>query len=51
MMNSKANVRPYNAQVLVGNWFEDRVMEEVRKSSVDYLLYSSHRLGSIKRFS
>ncbi len=29
MMNSRANVRPYNAQVLIGNWYEDRVMEEV----------------------
>jgi hypothetical protein len=29
MMNSRANVRPYNAQVLVGNWHEDRVLEEV----------------------
>jgi hypothetical protein len=28
MMNSRANVRPYNAQVLIGNWYEDRVMEE-----------------------
>lgn len=29
MMNSRANVRPYNAHVLVGNWHEDRVMEDV----------------------
>lgn len=29
MMNSRANVRPFNAHVLIGNWFEDRVMEEV----------------------
>lgn len=29
MMNSKANVRPYNPHVLIGNWHEDRVMEEV----------------------
>ena len=29
MMNSRANVRPYNAQVLIGNWQEDRVLEEV----------------------
>lgn len=28
-MNSRANVRPYNAQVLIGNWHEDRVMEQV----------------------
>lgn len=29
-MNSRADVRPFNAHVLVGNWYEDRVMEEVR---------------------
>ena len=29
MMNSRANVRPYNPQCLIGNWYEDRVMEEV----------------------
>jgi len=29
MMNSRANLRPYNAHVLIGNWYEDRVMEEV----------------------
>ncbi|CAF0833383.1 unnamed protein product [Adineta ricciae] len=28
MMNSRANVRPYNPQCLIGNWYEDRVMEE-----------------------
>ncbi|CAF3762370.1 unnamed protein product [Adineta steineri] len=28
MMNSRANVRPYNPHVLIGNWLEDRVMEE-----------------------
>ncbi|CAF0929509.1 unnamed protein product [Rotaria sordida] len=28
MMNSRANIRPYNPHVLVGNWYEDRVMEE-----------------------
>ncbi len=32
MMNSRANVRPFNAQVLIGNWYEDRVMEEVCKN-------------------
>lgn len=31
-MSGRVNVRPYNAQVLVGNWFEDRVMEEVNIS-------------------
>ena len=29
MMNSRANVRPFNAHVLIGNWYEDRVMEQV----------------------
>ncbi|CAF1021657.1 unnamed protein product [Rotaria magnacalcarata] len=28
MMNSRANSRPYNPHVLIGNWHEDRVMEE-----------------------
>ena len=28
-MNNRANVRPYNPHVLIGNWYEDRVMEEV----------------------
>ena len=28
-MNSRGTIRPYNAHVLVGNWYEDRVMEEV----------------------
>ncbi|CAF0828358.1 unnamed protein product [Didymodactylos carnosus] len=28
MMGSRANVRPFNAHVLIGNWYEDRVMEE-----------------------
>jgi hypothetical protein len=50
MMNSRANVRPYNAQVLIGNWFEDRVMEEVR-NSIDHLALLLNHLGSIKRFS
>jgi hypothetical protein len=39
MMNSRANVRPYNAQVLIGNWFEDRVMEEVEIRSIILLYY------------
>ena len=29
MMNSRSNVRPYDAHVLIGNWYEDRVLEEV----------------------
>ena len=28
-MDNRANVRPYNPHVLIGNWYEDRVMEEV----------------------
>ncbi len=28
-MNSRANVQPYNPRVLMGNWYEDRIMEEV----------------------
>lgn len=28
-MNGRANVRPYNAHVLIGNWYEDRTMEQV----------------------
>lgn len=28
-MNSRAGVRPYNAHVLIGNWYEDRTMEQV----------------------
>lgn len=36
-MNSRADVRPYNPHVLIGNWYEDRVMEEVNSDDDDDL--------------
>lgn len=38
-MNSKASTRPYNAHVLVGNWLEDRVMEEVRLFLISFFFF------------
>lgn len=51
MMNSRANVRPYNAQVLIGNWYEDRVMEQVHTSFFFIIHRKSlvnHHLGSVE---
>lgn len=39
MMNSRAGVRPFDAHVLIGNWYEDRMMEEV-KLVFFYLFFS-----------
>lgn len=55
MMNSRANVRPYNAQVLIGNWLEDRVMEEevlkdfLSKRSTGQL--ASQKMTEVERMS
>ncbi|CAF1315388.1 unnamed protein product [Rotaria magnacalcarata] len=55
MMHSRANIRPYNAQVLVGNWYEDRVMEEevltdfLEKRSTGQL--SSQKMSEVERMS
>ncbi len=27
-------IRPFNAHVLIGNWYEDRVLEEVQKKNL-----------------
>jgi len=55
MMNSRANVRPYNAQVLIGNWFEDRVMEEeVLKDFLDKRYtgqLASQKMTEVERMS
>ncbi len=55
MMNSRANVRPYNAQVLLGNWYEDRVMEEeVLKDFLDKRYtgqLASQKMTEVERMS
>ena len=50
MMNSRANVRPYNAQVLIGNWYEDRVMEQVDTTFFHHFEpnFIHRHLGSLK---
>ena len=52
-MNSRANVRPYNAQVLIGNWYEDRVMEQVDTTFFHHFEpnFIHRHLGSLKWFS
>ncbi|CAF4398170.1 unnamed protein product [Rotaria sp. Silwood2] len=55
MMNSRANVRPYNPHVLVGNWYEDRVMEEeVLKDFLDKRYsgqLASQKMTEVERMS
>jgi hypothetical protein len=50
-MNGRANIRPFNAQVLVGNWYEDRVLEEVLIMINTLLIFIKSIVGSIERFS
>ncbi|CAF2509859.1 unnamed protein product [Rotaria sp. Silwood2] len=55
MMNSRANIRPYNPHVLIGNWFEDRVMEEEVLSDFLHKRYTgqlaTQKLTEVERMS